>query len=37
MSKKQKRADKVANLIIKGIAASAALIMSIAELIKALK
>ena len=39
MSKKSKhkRADKIANLIIKAIAASAALIMAIAELIKALK
>lgn len=38
MKKKQrKRAEKLANLIIKAIAASAALIMAIAELIKALK
>lgn len=37
MSKKSKRANKIANLIIKSIAAVAALIMAIAELVKALK
>lgn len=37
MGKKYKRQERLINLIIKATAATAALIMSIAELIKALK
>lgn len=37
MGKKQKRRERLINLIIKATAATAALIMAIAELIKALK
>lgn len=37
MGKKHKRQEHLINLIIKAVAATAALIMSIAELIKALK
>ncbi len=37
MGKKQKKKERLINLIIKAVAATAALIMSIAELIKALK
>lgn len=37
MGKKQKRKERLINLIIKAVAATAALIMAIAELIKALK
>lgn len=37
MGKKHKRQERLINLIIKAMAATAALIMSIAELIKALK
>ena len=35
--KKQKRQERLINLLIKGTAGTAALIMSIAEMIKALK
>lgn len=37
MGKRQKRKERLINLIIKAMAATAALIMAIAELIKALK
>lgn len=37
MGKKHKRQERLINLIIKAMVATAALIMSIAELIKALK
>lgn len=37
MGKKHKRQERLINLIVKAVAATAALIMSIAELIKALK
>lgn len=37
MGKKKKHRERLINLIIKAVAATAALIMAIAELIKALK